>query len=190
MVRLFRFFFFLLLVLSLTACEKQLEPGGLVVTDPVRHYYPVVQGEPLTITFEMEDTTDRPIFIQEVQTSCGCIVPRETLPITILPHKRASLHLTFNTIKNSGYVHHYIYCYGNFADTTAIILEFDTNIVPSADYVRDYEELWNEQIRSGHSLKKAVDGTSAQKGYYTDEHESPRTRRNRNIQKKIDEHAF
>jgi hypothetical protein len=185
-----RFTLLTFLLLLLTACEKRLEPGGLVVNDPIRHYYPVVQGEPLIISYEMEDTTDNPIFIQEVQTSCGCIVPRETLPITILPHKKATLNLTFNTIKNTGYVHHYIYCYGNFADTTAIVLEFDTNIVPSADYVRDYEDLWNEQARSNRGIKQAVDGTSAQKGYYTDEHESPRTRRTRDIQKKIDEHAF
>lgn len=180
---------FIFALVLCASCEKELKPGGLVVIDPIRHYYPVLQGEPLTISYEMEDTTDIPIFIQEVQTSCGCIVPKTSLPLTVLPHKKAFLTLTFNTIKNTGYVHHYIYCYGNFSDSSTVVLEFDTNIVPGADYVRDYEELWTEQVHRGITVRQMVDGNASEKGYYTDEQESPRTRRTRRIQEKLDEMA-
>ena len=101
-----------------------------------------------------------------MQTTCGCLVPRDELPIIILPHKRGQVHLEFNTIKNNGYVEHFVYCYGNFKDTTAVEMSFDTNVVPRGSNFRDYEEMWAEQ--SGSTLHDIVDGTSGQKGYYTD----------------------
>lgn len=182
-------FLTLFIVSILCSCEKHLQPTTVVVHDPVRHYYPVLQGEPLVITYEMEDTTDFPIFIQEVQTSCGCIVPRSELPITILPHKRGTLQLSFNTIKNSGYVHHYVYCYGNFADSAAIVLEFDTNIVPHADYFHDYEELWTEQQRTL-SPRDLMRNTGEKKGYYTDSpSDDVHSTTTRKIQRTIDHYT-
>ena len=75
------------------------------------------------------------------------------------------MNLKFNTIKNTGYVNHVVYCYGNFQDTTCVELQFDTNVVPRADYVRDYEQLWHEQ---NVNQKTVTDGMESQKGYYTD----------------------
>ncbi|MBQ8968959.1 MAG: DUF1573 domain-containing protein [Bacteroidaceae bacterium] len=175
-----------IVLLLCISCEKKLEPATIIVTDPVRHYYPVVQGEMLGITYEMENTCEHPLFIQEVQTTCGCIIPRDALPIVILPHKSGFLHLDFNTIKNSGYVSHHIYCYGNFRDSARIHLSFDTNVVPQADYIRDYEQLWQEQIRHRRSVRSFVDGESSQKGYYTNEHEDPRTLNKEEIQNTVD----
>ena len=150
------------------ACSKKLEPASVIVIDPVRHYYPIFQGEMMSISFELENTSDNPLFIQEIQTSCGCLVPRAELPIVILPHRNGFIDLEYNTIMNNGYVNHYVYCYGNFQDTTAIVMQFDTNVVPSADYTRDYEQLWLEQAKKQPTIPSIINGSISSKSYYID----------------------
>ena len=174
--------FLLSAILLLISCEKELKPVHVVVVDPVRHYYPVIQGELMGVTYELENVDEDPLFIREVQTTCGCLVPRDELPIVILPHKSGFVHLDFNTIKNTGYVCHYVYCYGNFADSTYIELSFDTNVVPRADYIRDYEQLWTEQTNHKGSMREFIDGTTAQKGYYTEDAATAKQRRNKAAQ--------
>ena len=159
----------LFLMLLLVSCHKELKPATVIIKDPVRHYYPVLQGEQLYVSYEIENTSDNPLFIQEIQTTCGCVTARERLPIVILPHKVGIVGVEFNTIKNSGYVCHYVYCYGNFQDSTYIEMQFDTNVVPSADYVHDYEQLWQEFEHSNKHVQSAKDGTASQKGYTTED---------------------
>lgn len=154
-----------LALFTVCSCNKRLKPATILVVDPVRHYYPVIQGDMMEISYKLENTSSNPLFIHEIQTTCGCIVPRVELPLVVLPHKVGFVKVTFNTIKNTGYVDHFIYCYGNFQDTTCIELEFDTNVVPRADYIRDYEQLWHEQAVQ---QKTPTDGMESQKGYYTD----------------------
>ncbi|MBQ6746091.1 MAG: DUF1573 domain-containing protein [Bacteroidaceae bacterium] len=154
------------LAFVIVSCNKQLKPASVIVIDPVRHYYPIIQGETMTVEFELENISDNPLFIQEIQTSCGCIVPRSELPLVILPHRNGYVSLDYNTIKNNGFVSHYAYCYGNFQDTTAILLQFDTNVVPSADYIRDYEELWTEQAKQSPTFRRIINSSTSQKGYY------------------------
>jgi len=176
-------------LLCFVACDKHLKPASVIVVDPVRHYYPVIQGEMMNLSYEIENVSDNPLFIQEMQTTCGCVISRDDLPIVVLPHKVGYIRLTFNTIKNTGYVDHFIYCYGNFQDSTCIELEFDTNVVPRADYVHDYEQLWQEQHTDAKSIRDFVDGMPGQKGYYTNPEISPRTRRKDAVQEEIDEVA-
>ena len=174
----------------LLACDKELKPASVILVDPVRHYYPVLQGEMMNISYEIENTSDNPLFIQELQTTCGCIISKDELPVVILPHKVGYINLVFNTIKNTGYVDHFIYCYGNFQDSTCVELEFDTNVVPRADYVHDYEQLWQEQTKDAETIHDFVDGLPGQKGYYTNPEMTPRTRRIESVQEEIDEKAF
>lgn len=135
--------------------------------DTIRHYYPVLQGEMLEISYELANRSSEELFIQEVQTSCGCLALRDKLPIVILPGKTNFLHLQFDTSKNSGFVSHYIDCYGNFKDEQYLELAFDVNVVPPADYTHDYEEVWYEQSGSlSSTIRDFVDGKSSQKGYY------------------------
>ena len=150
----------------LSGCNKELLPAEVIIIDPVRHYYPVVQGELMGVNYEIENISDNPLFIQEVQTTCGCLVARDDLPIVVLPHKKGFLHLEFNTIKNNGYAEHFVYCYGNFKEGNMIELQFDTNVVPQADYSRDYEQLWKEQKKDVGVKRRRDDGTYDVKGYY------------------------
>lgn len=179
------------LMLAVSSCHKNLRPASVLIVDPIRHYYPVLQGEMMTISYEIENTSNNPLFVQEIQTTCGCLVARNQLPLVVLPHKTTSLHLKFNTIKNTGYVDHFIYLYGNFKDTTCVELEFDTNVVPRADYIRDYEQLWHEQATENGNLRDFVDGMPGQKGYYTEPSGvSPRSRTNQGVQGAIDSNSF
>jgi len=179
-------FILALLACALVSCTKRLKPASVIVLDPIRHYYPVIQGEKMSVTYELENISDNPLFIQEIQTSCGCLVPRDELPLVILPHKNGFINLDYNTIKNNGYVSHYVYCYGNFQDTTAIVMQFDTNVVPSADYVRDYEQLWNEQEKISPTVHTFVNGNTAQKGYYIDPSMDARERSKEEIKEDLD----
>lgn len=178
------------LPIFVSCVEKELEPATVEIKDQIRHYYPVIQGEMLGIIYEFENTSENPLFIQEVQTTCGCLVPMDDLPITVLPNKTGYLNLRFNSIKNSGYVHHYVWCYGNFADSTYRELQFDTNVVPNADYTRDYEQLWHEKTNNTGSMRDFVDGESSEKGYYTDDGIDRREQNREDTQEAADGFAF
>ena len=184
---------FALIATLLTACkEKELDAAEVFITDPDRHYYPVIQGEILNITYDIENIGDETLVIKEIQTSCGCLVPFDDLPIFVLPGRKNRVRLAYNTIKNMGHVEHQVYLYGNFTDSIYRQLNFDTNVVPAADYIRDYEELWqvHEDKYGGMSFKDLVDGNSSDKGYYTDAHGDPRENTRRDRQRKADEFAW
>ena len=169
------------------AVRKDLDPVDVkeyIVTDSIRHYYPVKQGEVLKIAYPIVNNSDVEVVIQGVQTSCGCLASRDQLPIFIMPKDTGYVHVDFDTSKNTGYVSHYIQCFGNFrnaADSVLLLdakgnekwasyveLHFDTNVVPPAYYNRDYEDVWHEQNGglSG-TIRDFVDGKSSQKGYYS-----------------------
>ena len=182
----------LIVVVTLTlgiisgACERKLKPVDVEITDPHRHYYPVIQGELLGITYDIENTSDHPLFIREIQTTCGCMFNEDKLPIVILPKQTGKVHFTYNSTKNTGYVEHFAWLYGNFADSLYRELQFDTNVVPPVDYTRDYEELYHNVVTRSDDMKDLVDGRSTDKGYYTDEGIDPRDRNRKETQKKAD----
>lgn len=180
--------FFVLSLLFFAACEKRLKPATVIIVDPIRHYYPVVQGEIMRVSYAIENVSENPLFIREVQTSCGCLTQNNELPIVILPHKQGFINIDFNTIKNTGYAQHFIYLYGNFKDSSLVELQFDTNIVPPGNTSPDYEELWQEQ--TGTTIKDAVDGTSGEKGYYVDPGIDTRQKSRQETQRKVDSRAF
>lgn len=180
--------FFVLSLLFFAACEKRLKPATVIIVDPVRHYYPVVQGEIMRVSYAIENVSENPLFIREIQTSCGCLTQNNELPIVILPHKQGYINVDFNTIKNTGYAQHFIYLYGNFKDSSLVELQFDTNIVPPGNTSPDYEELWQEQ--TGTTIKDAVDGTSGEKGYYVDPGIDTRQKSRQETQRKVDSRAF
>lgn len=114
-------------------------------------------------------------------------MPFDDLPIMVLPGKKNTIRLGYNSIKNTGFVKHQVYLYGNFADSTYRLLTFDTNVVPPADYTRDYEVLFHEQAEKGTlKVEDLVDGTSVTKGYYTDEKGDIRENTRKERQQKAD----
>ena len=167
--------------------DKKLEEADVMIEDVNRHYYPVIQGEILPITYEIENPSNIPLVIQEIQTSCGCLVPFDDLPIVVLPNKKNTIRLGYNSNKNTGFVEHQVYLYGNFKDSTYRLLTFDTNVVPPADYTRDYEVRFHEQNeRAQKKFEDLVDGDSNEKGYYTDDKGDIRENTRQERQEKAD----
>lgn len=178
------------LLTALSSCDKNLEPAEVEIIDPDRHYYPILQGEQLNVNYEIENVSDEPLVIQEIQTTCGCILPMDELPIVILPNKEGRVHLKYDSSKNSGEVDHYVWLYGNFTDSTYRELHFDTNVVPPPDYTRDYEQISRERIHGQRTLHDLVNGNPSEKGYYTDDGIDPRSELIKERQRKLDEFAF
>ena len=73
---------------------------------------------------------------------------------------------TYNSIKNIGEVVRSIRIFGNMLPNGKAELTFDVNVVPDADYTRDYEELFQEFNAKNGIVKEMVDGKESELGYY------------------------
>lgn len=124
---------------SLMACSGRIEPTSARVVDPVRHYYPMVAGDRLTIAYEIENTGSNPLVISEIQTSCGCLAYDEGKRI-IPAGDKDSVVFSYDSGKNHGRVEHQIRLYGNFESQSVMLLEFNVEVVPRSEHTQDYEE--------------------------------------------------
>ena len=136
-------FTFLLASLFLVSCRDASElypPTTIKITDPIRHYYPVVQGEQFEINISIKNTGENFLKITDIQTSCGCMA------------------VDNDSKKNIGYVKHFIKIYGNIPNGEAEMI-FDYNVVPDALYTPDYEEIYSKENKSNevHRQKYYVD---------------------------------
>lgn len=165
----------------LPGCRKVVGTTTVEVKDSVRHYYPVIAGQVLNLSFVIKNTGDQPLVIRDVQASCGCIFPdkeREAIrrggeKRMLLPGNKTTLFFKYESAKNIGYVEHEIRIYCNAEPRGIVRLLFDVNVVPQADYTRDYEELYKEAVERSDIIRGLVDGDESEKGYYVDiEHDS------------------
>ncbi len=151
-----------------SGCKKKIQPTALMVEDSVRHYYPVVAGDEVNISFKVVNIGDDPFLIDDIQPSCGCIVSDQTNVKSIPPHDTLTLAFTFETDKNVGYVRHCIRLFGNVLPKGFATMVFDINIVPPSDNTPDYEETYTEEKKESGNVKELVDGKASQKGYFVD----------------------
>lgn len=146
------------LLSGLTSCKKKVGVTTVEVEDPVRHYYPVVAGDELSLTYRLTNVGTEPLVIDDVQPSCGCIVA--DVPDGIVPPgDDLLLRFTYDSSKNVGYVRHVVRLFGNIVPDGVVSLVFDVNVVPPSDNVPDYEE----RHRATLSASERSDG-----GYYVD----------------------
>ena len=125
----------LLCCLGLPACKKNIGLTTVSVADSVRHYYPLIAGQVLNLSYEIENTGNQPLIIRDIQSSCGCIVPLlKQGERMVLPERKARLRFRYESAKNIGYVQHVIRIYGNIHPNGMVKLVFDVNVVPHADY--------------------------------------------------------
>ena len=87
----------------------------------------------------------------------------------LLPGKKVRLLFKYESAKNIGYVDHTIRIFGNISPKGLCILKFDVNVVPNADYTRDYEELYKEAVERSNVIRGLVDGDESEKGYWVDD---------------------
>ena len=147
-----------------TGCKKEVRPTSMTIKDSIRHYYPIKQGQQLELMFTITNTGDAPLIISEIQPSCGCIILDKSSEDGIRQFKA-----TYNSIKNVGEVVHRIRIFGNMLPHGKAELKFDVNVVPDADYTRDYEELYQDFNTKNGIVREMVDGKESELGYYVGE---------------------
>lgn len=158
---------FLLIYLSFTcfflvSCRDASElypPTSIEIMDPVRHYYPVVQGEKFEININIKNTGKHFLKITDVQTSCGCMAVDKNAIGLIRAGEIGTIRIVNDSKKNIGYVKHFIKIYGNIPDGEAEVI-FDYNVVPDALYTPDYEEIYSKENKSNEIRRQK---------YYTDQ---------------------
>ncbi|WP_314084351.1 DUF1573 domain-containing protein [Capnocytophaga gingivalis] len=158
---------FLLIYLSfaslfLASCRDASElypPTSIEIMDPVRHYYPVVQGEKFEININIKNTGKHFLKITDVQTSCGCMAVDKNSIGLIRAGEIGTIKIVNDSKKNIGYVKHFIKIYGNIPDGEAEVI-FDYNVVPDALYTPDYEEIYSKENKSNEIRRQK---------YYTDQ---------------------
>lgn len=156
--------------LALTSCNhllhKQLQPTVMAVKDSIRHYYPVILGDEVSIECEITNKGNEPLAITDIQPSNFSIELNSPTPGIIPPGKTEYINFIFHTEKNVGYAQHTIRFFGNILPDGVASLTFDTHIVrPTIDH-SDYEEVYLEKKHN--SIEELIDGNVGQKGYWID----------------------
>lgn len=141
---------------------------SLQIEDNNRHYYPILQGQPLQMQFKIKNTGKEPFALEDVISTCGCISTSNSSIKSIPAGKEGSLNMVYESNKNTGWVKHQIQIYGNLAYQPFIEVVFDVHVVPNSLHTKDYEELYREQEESKGFIKRWVDGAENNKGYYLD----------------------
>jgi hypothetical protein len=149
-----------------TSCNYKKNLVDVTITDPVRHYYPIVQGQKLNIVVKLENKSDFPFKISDVIISCGCIILKKGT-LEVIPAKSSGfIVLTYNSNKNIGLVNHFIYIYGNLKNSDKLEVNFDVHVVPDALYTPDYEGLYRKEVEAEGGTKNRVNGNENENGYY------------------------
>ena len=157
--------------LVLAGCTTRVQYTTVEIRDPVRHYYPILQGQELTVTIRVNNTGKVPLVIKDIQPSCGCIMMDGDHELVIPPERFTYVTLRYDSRKNVGRVEHSIRFWGNIAPDGMAEMRFDVNVVPEAGVHRDYEQLVSQDRSLGTALKDLVRGgsTDTGMGYYVDQ---------------------
>lgn len=161
---------FLLLVLLLCGCSNKVAYTTVEIRDPVRHYYPILRGQELTIVIRIDNTGKVPLVIKDIQPSCGCINLDSNGEKVIPPERFMYVMLTYDSRKNVGKVEHTVRFWGNISPSGMAEMRFDVNVVPDANYHHDYEELHDQDKSRLPQIRDLVDGLGSETGlgYYID----------------------
>jgi hypothetical protein len=172
--------FFAIFVL-MSSCDFKENLVDVTLIDPVRHYYPIVQGQKLNIVVKLENKSDFPFKITDILTSCGCIILKKGTLEVIPAQSSGFVELTYNSNKNIGLVNHFIYIYGNLNKVDKLVANFDVHVVPDALYTPDYEELYRKEVEAEGGTKNMVEGNENEKGYYLSTGDSEGENNNTNL---------
>lgn len=178
-----RFLKLLTVFAVIVSCDYKEELVDVKIVDPVRHYYPIIQGQELNIVIKLENSSDYPFKITDILTSCGCVIVKKGTFEVIPAQSTGYLELTYNSNKNIGLVNHFIYVYGNLNKVSKLEANFDVHVVPDALYTPDYEELYRKEVEENGGVKNAVEGNENDKGYYLSAGDSEGENNNTNFKK-------
>jgi len=158
----------LLLVMIMASCNVKDKKTTLEIVDNNRHYFPILQGQELDVVFTLKNVGENPFILEDIITSCGCLMYKKSSINSIPAGSEGRLILKYNSNKNIGYAKHYVTLYGNFETTDKMEVVFDVHVVPGSLYTPDYEELYHEENEKSGRVREMVDGNENNKGYYMD----------------------
>ena len=160
---------FIVAVMALSGCVRRVQYTTVEIKDPVRHYYPILQGQELTVMVRLNNTGKVPLVIKDIQPSCGCIILVSDHEMVVPPERFMFVTMKYDSRKNVGKAEHAIRFWGNISPSGMAEMRFDVNVVPDASYHHDYEELF-DKTESAKRLRDFVDGTGSETGlgYYVD----------------------
>ena len=164
-----RILLYICFLAALMSCTNRVAYTTVEIKDPVRHYYPILQGQDLLVMVRISNTGKVPLVIKDIQPSCGCIILENDHEIVVPPGRSIFASMKYDSRKNVGKVEHTVRFWGNILPQGMAEMRFDVNVVPDASYHHDYEEMY-DQNESMKKLKDFVDGTNGEHGlgYYVD----------------------
>lgn len=145
---------------------KTLVPTEMHIKDSIRHYFPIVQGDELSITCEIFNDGEEDLAITDIQPSNFAITMDTSMPGIIPSGKSEILHFTFHSDKNIGFSQHVIRFFGNIKEEGMDSLVFDVHIVRPTLDGSDYEEIYYHTKQD--EINLLVDGEKGQKSYWID----------------------
>lgn len=110
-----RVLLFLMAVVLLAGCTQKVSFTEVMISDPVRHYYPILQGQQLRIVARVTNIGNVPLVIRDIQPSCGCIVVNVKREVIVPPGRFMYLTLDYDSKKNVGKVVHTVRIWGNIS---------------------------------------------------------------------------
>jgi hypothetical protein len=141
------------------------------IVDTVRHYYPILRGSELNVSYKIYNRGQDPLIIYDVQASCGCI--DISYPKTSIGKEDFGfINLNYDSAKNIGFVEFFITIVANTKKDIFTTIKFDINVVTSPHYTQDYEEIYIERRKA--KMAESVDGDLTKQGYYVDDTETVR----------------
>ena len=109
--------------------ESENKPGPRITFKETTHDFgEITQGDQVEHVFKFENTGTTPLILTNVQTTCGCTVPKWPRE-PILPGKEAEIKVKFNSTGKSGKVSKTITIISNSVEPITKI-NIKTNIVP------------------------------------------------------------
>jgi hypothetical protein len=165
-------YFIIFIALITVSCDlrkpsiEKVERTKMEIENPERHYYPILRGSEITAEYKFYNRGNSPLIIYDVQASCGCIEV-DFPSISIGKDDFGQIILTYDSAKNIGYVEFYVTIVANTENDIFTTIKFDLNVVTSAHYTQDYEEIYLERRKA--KLAGEVDGDLTQQGYYIDD---------------------
>lgn len=159
----------LLTLLTLVGCSRKVQFTTVEIKDPVRHYYPILQGQELSVMVKIYNKGKVPLVVRDIQPSCGCIILESDHEMVVPPESSMMVTLRYDSRKNVGKVEHAIRFWGNISPSGMAEMRFDVNVVPDASYHHDYEEMYDKE-KSDRLLKKFYEDSETDNalGYYVD----------------------
>lgn len=162
-------------ILLLSSCVKRVGPTDIRILDPDRHYYAVVQGEDVRMSYMLINDGPHPLIISDIQPAELDIELAKEAPRLVPKGDSVRLCFVYHTDRNIGVTEHKIRMFANINSVNGIVdtthrgiatMRFDIHVVrPTVDR-SDYEERYYAKRPAWEIL---VDGTRGEQGYFTDE---------------------